>query len=207
MKLTTLLASATLFATLGAQAQVVGTIGGGDSDFLSLSAAGLDGGAVATLSGGGAVLSAADPALAGGVIPTAAVSGGVLVAAPSYGSIATLSFTGAGQSSVGFLWGSPDYYNQLTVTTTGGVTNTFDAAGLGLNLSSDVASLGTPQYVQFTADAGSMITGLTFDDSPDYAGFEVANFSVTAAVPEPQTYALMLGGLGIIGFVARRRRT
>jgi hypothetical protein len=25
-------------------------------------------------------------------------------------------------------------------------------------------------------------------------------------VPEPETYALMLGGLGLMGFVARRRR-
>lgn len=28
---------------------------------------------------------------------------------------------------------------------------------------------------------------------------------VTVAVPEPETYALMLGGLGVLGFVARRR--
>ena len=31
-------------------------------------------------------------------------------------------------------------------------------------------------------------------------------FEVTAAVPEPQTYALMLGGLGMMAWVARRRR-
>jgi hypothetical protein len=33
-----------------------------------------------------------------------------------------------------------------------------------------------------------------------------ANLSFTAAVPEPQTYALMLGGLGLIGWMARRRK-
>ena len=26
-------------------------------------------------------------------------------------------------------------------------------------------------------------------------------------VPEPETYALMMGGLGVLGLVARRRRT
>jgi PEP-CTERM motif len=31
--------------------------------------------------------------------------------------------------------------------------------------------------------------------------------SITAAVPEPSTYALMLAGLGVAGFVARRRRS
>jgi hypothetical protein len=39
-------------------------------------------------------------------------------------------------------------------------------------------------------------------------GFEtffVANTEV-AAIPEPETYALMAAGLGVLGFVARRRR-
>ena len=30
--------------------------------------------------------------------------------------------------------------------------------------------------------------------------------SITAAVPEPETYAMMLAGLGLLGFVARRRK-
>ncbi len=34
----------------------------------------------------------------------------------------------------------------------------------------------------------------------------VNNLTLAAPVPEPETYALMLAGLGVIGFMARRRR-
>ncbi len=34
----------------------------------------------------------------------------------------------------------------------------------------------------------------------------VNNLTIAAAVPEPETYAMLLAGLGIIGFVARRRQ-
>ena len=62
------------------------------------------------------------------------------------------------------------------------------------------------QYVQFTADAGVDILGLAFTNSPSINAFEVANFTVTAPVPEPETYVLMLAGLGAVGFMSRRRR-
>ncbi len=38
-------------------------------------------------------------------------------------------------------------------------------------------------------------------------GAVVDNFTYAAPVPEPETYALMLAGLGLLGAIARRRRT
>ncbi len=40
----------------------------------------------------------------------------------------------------------------------------------------------------------------------DNEKFYVGAVKITSAVPEPQTYALMLAGLGLVGFAARRRR-
>ncbi len=51
----------------------------------------------------------------------------------------------------------------------------------------------TPDYRPFT------------DRLPD-GQFQAFQFSA-APVPEPSTYALLLGGLGLVGWMARRRRT
>ena len=40
----------------------------------------------------------------------------------------------------------------------------------------------------------------------DSYGGSLDGVSLTAAVPEPETYALMLAGLATVGFIARRRR-
>ena len=49
--------------------------------------------------------------------------------------------------------------------------------------------------------------GMTAHSSGGSMGGLPASLSITAAVPEPETYAMLLVGLGLVGAVARRRRT
>jgi hypothetical protein len=67
-----------------------------------------------------------------------------------------------------------------------------------LVLSTGAGSLG-PAY--FAADVV-----WTADTRSFGATGAIGVTSVTAAVPEPETYALMLAGLGIMGFIAKRRK-
>lgn len=200
MKLiSTLLASAALIASAGAQAQVVGSVGGGVGTFLTLSSAGLSGGSVATLAGG--TIYNSDQPFAD--IPAGGVFGGnFLAVGPTAGQPATLTFTGGGLGYISFLWGSPDTYNVLTVTTTAG-SQVFSTTLLGLP---GDGNQSFSSYVQFSALGSSKILSLTFNNNPGQNAFETANYSITAPVPEPETYALMLAGLGVMGFMARRRR-
>jgi len=62
-----------------------------------------------------------------------------------------------------------------------------------------VTTWGIPDYSYEEMTANSaLIMGL----EPQV----VSRFAV-AAVPEPETYAMMLAGLGLVGFLARRRKT
>ena len=58
------------------------------------------------------------------------------------------------------------------------------------------------------ANGTAFITGLTFAATGEFTGTmtPITTF-IAAGVPEPQTYALMVVGLGAIGFMARRRKT
>ncbi len=76
-------------------------------------------------------------------------------------------------------------------------------AVLGLEASVD-ATDKTIGFVPGFDLGGSYVFALGANPSPvDYG---TATLTFTAAVPEPESYALMLGGLGVVGWLARRRK-
>lgn len=52
------------------------------------------------------------------------------------------------------------------------------------------------------ASGGSLLVTLASTNADQ---FYISGMTVTAAIPEPETYALLLAGLGLLGFAARRR--
>jgi hypothetical protein len=50
------------------------------------------------------------------------------------------------------------------------------------------------------------VLGANGNDYTDSTRFTATIASVTAPVPEPETYAMMLAGLGLLGVAARRRK-
>jgi hypothetical protein len=104
-----------------------------------------------------------------------------------------LTFAGLAAGTYDFTLTLSGQYTTLTSITLNGVVGTIYAGGKVLF--ADVVGTGATPFVL-------TLVGTTSKSSATYSG----ELSVTA-VPEPETYALMLAGLGAVAFVARRRKS
>jgi hypothetical protein len=108
-------------------------------------------------------------------------------------NIATILF-GTGYHQVSFTWGSPDSWNTLVTLGKGGeVLSEIIGQGDGRNVPT-----------RWSYDGPDAIYGLTFKTTRQ--AFEADEFTLSAQVPEPANWAMMLMGFGLIGATARSNR-
>lgn len=124
---------------------------------------------------------------------------------PSTSSPGIVSLSGL-SSYFGYYGGSPDDYNFVEFYNGKNLVQAFD--GITLATLASVTHSGdrsVASFWNFTAEtSGDYFDSVHFISSEN--AFETDNHAVLAAVPEPETYALMLAGLGLIGFASRRRK-
>ena len=113
-----------------------------------------------------------------------------------YGSVETFTFASGINAFGAYFTGVQLASSKITFS---------DGSNQSLGIPGNFANGGVA-FVGFT-DFSKSITSVTVDVSGDIAALDDVRYAkVTAAVPEPETYALMLGGLCAMVWVARRRR-
>ena len=135
-------------------------------------------------------------------------------ARPAYGStgnFATVLTGGSYTVSFGatnafsFVLGSLDTYNTLTLRYADGSSQDYVGGQIINDLtfpSGNQVSGETNGVVTYRVTSGPKLTGATFTSSAN--SFEFDNLAA-GAVPEPATWAMMIGGFGLIGAASRRR--
>jgi len=120
-------------------------------------------------------------------------------------STSGVTFGGNGVSYFGYYMGSPDNYNIVTLYHGNTVLGTYNGGDMATAASHMAdGNQGVGFFVNYTATGGDTITRVTFSSNTD--AFETDNHAyLMAPVPEPETYAMLLAGLGMLGLLRRRK--
>lgn len=137
-----------------------------------------------------------------------ASSGGIIQLLGGTGNVNTLSFATAVVNPVIAIWSlgnggaaaSFDFIGATPVFVAGGPSAEYGGSAISIVGNNVIGNEGNGT-VMFVGTYSSISW-----TNPTYEGWYGYNVGMTAAVPEPETYALMLAGLGVIGLLARRRR-
>lgn len=96
-----------------------------------------------------------------------------------------------------------DFNGQITLTTTGGLNQVF-------NVGNSINTSGGGVLFWGIVDDTDTFSSISFGNTnagTDYFAFDQMTIGSHAqVVPEPETYVMMLAGLGLVGFMARRRK-
>jgi hypothetical protein len=129
-----------------------------------------------------------------------------LAPAGATGSFLTVTAGGSasvaldGVPSYSFLWGSPDVYNSLMITTSLS-TSTYSGGDLLTDFAIPADGDNSHSIIFTITGIGELLKSLAFTSTG--VAFEVAN---PTPVAEPETYTLFLAGLLVVGFLGRRIR-
>jgi hypothetical protein len=133
-----------------------------------------------------------------------AVGGGKGYVASSGTVTGLYSFPSSGGAGTLLLGSSPSLLNVNSMTYDNGELHWTNGTNTIFSMSASGGSVS-----QFTDAALSSLSGVTSLNGNLYVegmvGSNTVVWSITP-VPEPETYAMMLAGLGVLGFVARRRK-
>ncbi len=126
-------------------------------------------------------------------------------------TVATFTFTGLGNSwTIGHLeFDTADFQ----ASTFGGVTTTFNGIVQNFDFNDGFPNTAihfftlTGSVIDSINASGELVIAIDRSNSSDFYGFDYLKISdVAAPIPEPETYAMLLAGLGILGFASRHRR-
>ncbi|MES2127853.1 MAG: PEP-CTERM sorting domain-containing protein [Pseudomonadota bacterium] len=134
-------------------------------------------------------------------------TGNYITVAPDAGQTGpiTIAIGGAGSTYFGMYMGSPDWYNSVTFNGSDGSSMTLSGTDLAgyASVAAD-GSWGTGFYFGVKSTSGTTFTSISLDSSQ--IAFETDNHAfIMAAVPEPETYGMLLAGLALLGLARLRK--